>query len=75
MADHGAPEKVLPRGILRGRRKLGDLEITDVVFSFEFFRSAHAGFAGVDADDLRRRPAQRVPGRLRRSAAFLRTHL
>ena len=45
------------------------LEIGQVVLALEVLGAAHARRAEVDARDLGARPAQRVLGRLRRSAA------
>src|SRR2546427_3994862 len=49
--------------------KLVDLKISQVVFSFELFGTAHARFAEVDTYDSRCRPADRVLCRLRGPAA------
>src|SRR5262245_1569113 len=50
-------------------RELADLEIAQMIFSFEFSGTAHTRCAEIDADNLSRRPTQSMLGRLRCPAA------
>ena len=72
MVEHSGADNVVEAGpqfacLFDG--KTLDLQIVELVLSFEFLGAAHACCAEVDAGHLGCRPAHRVFGRLRSSAA------